>query len=139
MPVKLSIEDSKTIRTPVQAARECQLERFKGTKLTCNAEMGPTEVRDFCQTDTSGEKPLKAAVLQLHMSARAYHMVLKLTQTIADLAGSEMIAANNVAEAVQFHITNSTFIPQLLVPGVQLSFSFRCSLSHISHRTVPDL
>ena len=86
----------------MQAARERQLERFKGTKLTCNAEMGPTEVREFCQTDTSGEKLLKAAVQQLHLSARAYHRVLKLARTIADLAGSEMIAANHVAEAVQY-------------------------------------
>src|SRR5579859_4868667 len=99
---KRQAEDSKTIRARVQAARERQLERFKGTKMTCNAEMGPTEVRDFCQTDTSGEKLLKAAVQQLHLSARAYHRVLKLARTIADLAGCEMIAANHVAEAVQY-------------------------------------
>ncbi len=66
---KRNVEDSKTIRARVQAARERQLERFKGTKLTCNAEMGPTEVREFCQTDASGEKLLKAAVQQLHLSA----------------------------------------------------------------------
>jgi magnesium chelatase family protein len=96
---KRQVEDSKTIRARVQAARERQLERFKGTKMTCNAEMGPTEVREFCQTDASGEKLLKAAV---HLSARAYHRVLKLARTIADLAGSEMIAANHVAEAVQY-------------------------------------
>jgi magnesium chelatase family protein len=59
---KRNVEDSKTIRARVQEARERQLERFKGTKLTCNAEMGPTEVREFCQTDTSWEKLLKAAV-----------------------------------------------------------------------------
>ena len=45
---KRQVEDSKTIRARVQAARERQLERFKGAKLTCNAEMGPTEVREFC-------------------------------------------------------------------------------------------
>ena len=58
--------------------------------MTCNAEMGPSEVRDFCKTDASGEKLLKAAVQQLHLSARAYHRVLKLARTIADLAGSAM-------------------------------------------------
>jgi magnesium chelatase family protein len=78
------------------------LECFKERALTCNTEMGPTEVRDFCQTDTSGEKLLKAAVQQLHLSARAYHRVLKLARTIADLAGNDMIAANHVAEAVQY-------------------------------------
>ena len=99
---KRQVEDSKTIRARVQAARERQLERFKGTKMTCNAEMGPTEVGEFCKTDASGEKLLKAAVQQLHLSARAYHRVLKLARTIADLAGSEMILANHVAEAVQY-------------------------------------
>ncbi|HZU70654.1 MAG TPA: YifB family Mg chelatase-like AAA ATPase [Ktedonobacteraceae bacterium] len=99
---KRQVETSEMIRQRVQAARERQLERFKGTKLTCNAEMGPTEVRDFCQTDASGEKLLKAAVQQLHLSARAYHRVLKLARTIADLAASETIAANHVAEAVQY-------------------------------------
>jgi magnesium chelatase family protein len=99
---KRNVEDSKAIRTRVQAARERQLERFAGTKITCNAEMGPTEVRQYCQTDASGEKLLKAAVQQLHLSARAYHRVLKLARTIVDLAGSEMIAANHVAEAVQY-------------------------------------
>jgi hypothetical protein len=67
---KRNVEDSKTVRARVQAARERQLERFNGTKLTCNAEMGPTEVRAFCQTDASGEKLLKAAVQQLRLSKR---------------------------------------------------------------------
>jgi magnesium chelatase family protein len=101
---KGNLEDSKTIRARVQAVRERLLQRFKGTKLTCNAEMGPTEVREFCQTDASGEKLLKAAVQQLHLSARAYHRVLKLARTIADLARCEMIAANHVAEAVQYRL-----------------------------------
>ena len=99
---KRNVEDSKTIRARVQAARDCHLECFAGTKLTCNAEMGPTEVRQYCQTAASGEKLLKATVQQLHLSARAYHRVLKLARTIADLAGSEMIAANHVAEEVQY-------------------------------------
>ena len=46
--------------------------------MTCNSEMSPTKVREFCQTDASGEKLLKAAVQQLHLLARAYHLVLKL-------------------------------------------------------------
>ena len=70
---KRNVEDSKTIRARVQAARERRLERFKSTKITGNAEMGPTEVCEFCQTDASGEKLLKAAVQQLDLSTRAYH------------------------------------------------------------------
>jgi magnesium chelatase family protein len=99
---KRQIENSETIRKRVQAARERQLKRFEGTRLTCNAEMGPTEVRAYCETDASGEKLMKAATQQLHLSARAYHRVLKLARTIADLAGSETIAANHIAEAIQY-------------------------------------
>ena len=86
----------------MQAAREQQLERLKGTKMTCNAEMGPSEVRDFCNVEPSAEKLLKAAMQQLHLSARAFHRVLKLARTIADLADTDLIAANHVAEAIQY-------------------------------------
>jgi len=99
---KRQMESSTTIRARVQAARERQLQRFTGTKLTCNAEMGPAEVRDSCDVEPSAEKLLKAAMQQLHLSARAFHRVLKLARTIADLSESEMIAANHVAEAIQY-------------------------------------
>ncbi len=99
---KRNIETSETIRKRVQAARDRQLKRFKDTKLTCNAEMGPAEVRAFCETDASAEKLLKAAMQQLHLSARAFHRVLKLARTIADLAENELILANHVAEAIQY-------------------------------------
>jgi magnesium chelatase family protein len=96
------VESSTTIRARVQGARERQLQRFAGTSLTCNAEMGPTEVREFCAVEPAADKLLKAAMQQLHLSARAYHRVLKLARTIADLAGSDGIAANHVAEAIQY-------------------------------------
>jgi magnesium chelatase family protein len=99
---KRQVENSETIRQRVQAARERQLQRFKGTRMTCNAEMGPTEVRDFCGVEPSGEKLLKAAMQQLHLSARAFHRVLKLARTIADLAEGELIVANHLAEAIQY-------------------------------------
>ncbi len=99
---KRNVETSEIIRRRVQAARERQLQRLVGTKLTCNAEMGPAEVREFCHVEPSAEKLLKAATQQLHLSARVFHRVLKLARTIADLAGSEMIAANHVAEAIQY-------------------------------------
>src|SRR5713101_7117306 len=99
---KRNVETSEIIRSRVQAARERQLQRFSGTKLKGNAEIGPAEVRECCQTDASAEKLLKAAMQQLHLSARAFHRVLKLARTIADLAGSETIAANHVAEAIQY-------------------------------------
>ena len=99
---KRNVETSGTIRKRVQVARERQLERFAGTKLTCNAQMGPTEVRECCQVEPSAEKLLKAAKQQLYLSARASHRVLKVARTIADLAESEMIAATHVAEAMHY-------------------------------------
>src|SRR5947207_3745280 len=99
---KRQVENSATIRARVQEARDRQLQRFSGTMLTCNAEMGSAEVREFCNFDASGEKLLKSATQQLHLSARAYHRVLKLARTIADLASNEMIMANHIAEAIQY-------------------------------------
>jgi magnesium chelatase family protein len=99
---KRQVETSATVRARVQASRERQLQRFAGTKLTCNAEMGPAEVRDCCEVEPSAEKLLRAAMQQLHLSARAYQRVLKLARTIADLSESEVIATNHVAEAIQY-------------------------------------
>jgi magnesium chelatase family protein len=67
-----------------------------------NAEMGPAEVRAHCALDAAGEGLLRAAMRQLHLSARAYHRVLKLARTIADLAGAERVAATHLAEALQY-------------------------------------
>ncbi len=62
----------------------------------------PSEVRIFCEVEPPAEKLMQAAMQQLHLSARAYHRVLKLECTIADLAGNDLIAANHVAEAIQY-------------------------------------
>ena len=83
---KRNEENSETIRKRVQAARELQLERFKGTKLMCNAELGPSEGCEFSAVKPSAEKLLKAAMQQLHLSAGTFHQVLRLARTIADLA-----------------------------------------------------
>ncbi|GCE24623.1 Fis family transcriptional regulator [Dictyobacter alpinus] len=99
---KRQVEPSAVIRQRVQKARERQQQRLKATALNCNSEMGPAEVRNFCSVDAGGEKLLKAAMQQLHLSARAFHRVLKLARTIADLADCDIIAANHVAEAIQY-------------------------------------
>jgi magnesium chelatase family protein len=95
-------ETSAAIRQRVEAARDRQRARFRGKKLHANAEMGPAEVRDFCRTDTAAQNLLRMAMQQLKLSARAYHRVLKLSRTIADLAGAEIIGAAHIAEAVQY-------------------------------------
>jgi magnesium chelatase family protein len=95
-------EASHDIRARVQEAREIQRERFAGTRITCNAEMGPKEVRSYCPIEPAAQTLVKAAVTQLHLSARAFHRTLKLARTIADLAGAEVIGAAHVAEAIQY-------------------------------------
>jgi len=94
-------EKSEDIRARVGKAREVQRQRFAGTSLACNADMGPAEVREYCQINEAGRSPLKAAMQQLAMSARAFHRVLKLAHTIADLAGSERIETSPLAKANQ--------------------------------------
>lgn len=95
-------EPSAAIRERVERAREMQRRRFAGTRLTCNADMGPTDVREYCKLDEAGKALVRAAMQQLHMSARAFHRILKLARTIADLAGSEHIETAHLAEAIQY-------------------------------------
>jgi magnesium chelatase family protein len=95
-------EPSAAIRERVGAARDIQRQRFEGTELACNADMGPAEVRQYCKVDQAGKSLLRAAMQQLAMSARAYHRILKLARTIADLAGSERIETVHLAEAIQY-------------------------------------
>jgi magnesium chelatase family protein len=90
------------VQERVEAARQRQRQRFDGTDIGCNADMRPAEVRKFCDLDETGRTLMKTAMNQLQLSARAYHRVLKLARTIADLSGSEMIAPNHLAEALQY-------------------------------------
>jgi magnesium chelatase family protein len=97
-------EASATVRERVQEARFRQSGRFAGSSVAANAEMAAGEVRTHCQElmDDGARSLLKLATSQLGLSARAFHRVLKLARTIADLAGSDTLAASHVAEAVQY-------------------------------------
>jgi magnesium chelatase family protein len=102
-------EPSAAIRERVEAARERQWQRFGGEGgLLSNADMGPAQVREFCAVDDAGASLLRAAMRQLHMSARAYHRILKLARTIADLAGSDAIETAHLAEAIQYRPRRQT-------------------------------
>jgi magnesium chelatase family protein len=102
-------EPSAAIRERVEAARERQRRRFEGSGgMLSNADMGPAEVREHCPVDDAGRNLLRAAMQQLHMSARAYHRILKLARTIADLAGSETIETAHLAEAIQYRPRRQT-------------------------------
>jgi magnesium chelatase family protein len=101
-------EPSAAIQARVEAARERQRGRFEGSQLLSNADMGPAEVRELCVIDDAGKSLLRAAMKQLHMSARAYHRILKLARTIADLAGSDGIETTHLAEAIQYRPRRQT-------------------------------
>ncbi len=95
-------EPSEKVQARVVAANSIQRSRFQGTKLTSNTEMTPAEVREFCQVEESAQGLLKAVMKQLYLSARAFHRILKLARTIADLEDGEIIRAHHLAEAIQY-------------------------------------
>ena len=71
-------------------------------EIVCNADMRVREIRQFCKLQDEGQSLMRAAMTQLNLSARAYHRILKLARTIADLAGSEEIQSVHLAEALQY-------------------------------------
>ncbi len=96
-------EPSEAMRARVNRARARQLERFAGRPgLYANAHMGPRDLRRSCHPTAAADAVLKTALTRLRLSARAYHRVLKIARTIADLAGVPRIAPAHVAEAVQY-------------------------------------
>jgi len=98
-------ESSASIRERVQAARNIQQHRFSkngSADIVCNADMRVGEIRQFCKLQDEGQSLMRAAMSQLNLSARAYHRILKLARTIADLAGSDEIHSPHLAEALQY-------------------------------------
>ncbi|QEM13238.1 YifB family Mg chelatase-like AAA ATPase [Mucilaginibacter rubeus] len=96
-------EKSELIRERVIRAREIQVERFGNRPdLHANAQMSSQMVRDLCKIDAAGQMLLKKAMEKLGLSARAYDRILKVSRTIADLAGSEEIKLEHLAEAIHF-------------------------------------
>jgi magnesium chelatase family protein len=96
-------EPSAVIRERVTRARERQRARFAGRAgLHANAHMRPRELREFCRVSEASDALLRTAISRLGFSARAYHRVLKIARTIADLDGREEIETPHVAEAIQY-------------------------------------
>jgi magnesium chelatase family protein len=95
-------ESSDRIRQRVESARERQRQRLEGRPISCNARLGPRELQQFIQLDSHTLSLLKQALTDLNLSARAYHRILKVARTIADLAGSDRVTLEHVSEAVQY-------------------------------------
>jgi len=98
-------ESSEAIRTRVQAAQDIQSKRFSNngsSDIVCNADMRVGEIRQVCKLPAEGQSLMRAAMTQLNLSARAYHRILKLARTIADLAGNNEIQSTHLAEALPY-------------------------------------
>jgi magnesium chelatase family protein len=105
-------EPSASVQARVESAREVQRQRFHEHEsstdnaifdnISCNSDMHPAEVRQFCQLDDTSQSLMRSAMNQMQLSARAYHRVLKLARTIADLTGEVNIATQHLAEALQY-------------------------------------
>uniref|UniRef100_UPI0025993760 magnesium chelatase subunit ChlI family protein n=1 Tax=Bacteroides acidifaciens TaxID=85831 RepID=UPI0025993760 len=109
LPVKVSelsqaapAEPSSAIRARVEAARAIQTERFKGTGVHTNAGMNSRMVEKYCTLDRESRDLLNNAIEAMGLSARAYHRILKVARTIADISGHKEITADHIAEAVQY-------------------------------------
>lgn len=95
-------ESSAAIRERVQAAREIQTQRFRGTDIICNAQITPDIFHEVCPITAAGNELMKNVFEKMGLSARAYDRIVKVSRTIADMDGSEVIDKKHIAQAVQF-------------------------------------
>ena len=104
-------EDSVTIRDRVLRTREVQLNRFAaaGERIYSNAQMGPRQIRTYCELSSDCERLLERAMQQQGLSARAHDRILKLARTIADLDGAAEIGSKHIAEAIQYRTLDRSY------------------------------
>lgn len=95
-------EDSETVRERVTQARIKANKRFKNEGVSCNAQMRSQHLREYCQLDDKSQNLLENAIGKLGLSARAMDRILKVSRTIADLAGENNILPSHIAEAIQY-------------------------------------
>jgi magnesium chelatase family protein len=96
-------ESSASIRERVTKARDIQSQRFEGIEyIHYNAQMDVKQIRAFCALDDASKQLLKTAMEKLNLSARAYDRILKVSRTIADLAGAKAITGEHISEAIQY-------------------------------------
>ena len=102
-------EPSSMVRERVQRAREIQIRRFKGTGITCNARITPDILHEVCRMSDDANDILKSVFERLGLSARAYDKILKVSRTVADMDGSEIIERRHVSRAVRYRTLDRKF------------------------------
>jgi magnesium chelatase family protein len=103
-------ESSREIKKRIDKSRKIQLERFKGMKIYCNAQMSNRHIKKFCQIDETSQKLLETAIDKFGLSARAYTRILKVARTIADFEGPENIQPAHLSEAIQYRTLDRNII-----------------------------
>lgn len=93
-------ETSKDIRNRVSIARQIQLERYKGQNIYFNSGLTPRTIKKYCKLEAKEQALLEEAFIKMNLSARAYHRILKVARTIADLDQSEQIMTKHISEAI---------------------------------------
>ncbi len=99
-------ESSQQIKERVNAARAIQNRRFGESSGICNARMGPEDLRTYCRLDDEAAELMRHAFQVFGLTARSYDRILKVARTIADLAGSDRILTDHIAEAIQYRTVN---------------------------------
>lgn len=102
-------ESSEQILERIMKARKMQAERFAGTGFTFNADMGPAQVRKYCLLGEKEKQMMEQLFTAMNLTARAYHKIIKVARTIADLDGSERIERRHLAEAACYRKTDSKY------------------------------
>jgi hypothetical protein len=139
-------EPSDTVQARIEAARERQRQRIQANvnlpndqnpqQPSCNSDMHPAEVRKYCQLDDTSRSLMRSAMHQMQLSARAYHRVLKLARTIADLARESAIGSQHLAEALQYRPKLTQFYAPVNQEQFFTSFlQLVCSLQHPNTRS----
>jgi magnesium chelatase family protein len=103
-------EPSREIKRRVDSARQIQLNRFKGMKIYCNAQMTNRHIKKFCEIDEASQKLLEMAIDKFGLSARAYTRILKVARTIADLEAQVNIQPAHLSEAIQYRTLDRNII-----------------------------
>ncbi len=101
-------ENSDAIRERVSVARQRQQDRFHDERTNCNARMSSKQIKAWCKLDDECQELIKIAMTELNLSARAYDRILKVSRTVADLAGAETIGPDHVSEAIQYRSFDRT-------------------------------
>jgi len=102
-------ENSAAIRERILRARQLQQKRFRNdAKVNCNARMATRQLKEHCKLNQDSQELIRVAMNELHLSARAYDRILKVSRTIADLDGKSDISPEHVSEAIQYRTFDRT-------------------------------